>query len=577
MKKTIFILMALLNALFSSAQPLSQKYLQNKTVTYDEAIAFYKQLAARYPKAKLLEYGNTDIGKPLYLFVITNDGDFNPESIRKKNKRILFINNGIHPGEPCGIDACLGFSADVLADKKLTALLQNVVIAIIPVYNIDGSLNRSCCSRANQNGPDEYGFRGNYQNLDLNRDFIKCDSENAKSFTKIFRQWQPEIFLDTHISDGADYQYTMTLIATQQNKLNPILATCMNEKLLPALYKNMKQKNWDMCPYVDSRGETPESGITGFLETPRYGSGYAALFNTIGLISESHMLKPYPEQVKATRALIDVLFEAVATNYEAIGIAKKQADAFCANEQKSFSIQWALDTTKFDVMDFKGYESAHKKSNVTGLDRLYYDRNKPFTKAINYYNYYTATLAISKPYCYIVPQSWHKAIELLKNNKIKMESLKRDTTITVECTYITDYKSPQKPYEGHYLHSKVAVKKNNQAVRFYKGDYLIICNQATNRYIVEMLEPQAIDSYFAWNVFDACLQQKEWFSDYVFEEMAEEILKQNPAIKDSLANYVATNKFEKNGWEQLAFIYKNSEYFEKSALRYPVFRVNEKP
>lgn len=576
MKKILLLCFAFFVLIKCEAQPVSKKYLQNKTVTYDEAITFYKQLDARYPNAKLLEYGNTDIGKPLHLFVITDDGDFNPESIRKKNKRILLINNGIHPGEPCGIDACLGFSADVLADKNLKLLLQHVVIAIIPVYNIDGSLNRSCCSRANQNGPDEYGFRANYQNLDLNRDFIKCDSENAKSFTKIFREWQPEIFLDTHISDGADYQYTMTLIATQQNKLNPILATCMNEKLLPSLYKKMEQKKWDMCPYIDTRGETPKSGIVGFLEPPRFASGYAALFNTISFISETHMLKPYPQQVKATRAFMEVLLETMASNYEVIGIAKKQADNYCATEQQSFGIQWTLDTNQFDILDFKGYEAAHKKSYVTGLNRLYYDHDKPFTKKINFYNYYPASLSVSKPYCYILPQSWHAAIEHLQLNKIKMERLKKDTIIAVESTYIKDYKSPQKPYEGHYLHNSVQLRKEQQNVKFYKGDYLIICNQSANRYIVEMLEPQAIDSYFAWNMFDACLQQKEGFSDYVFEEMAEEILNQNPALKDSLANYVATNKLENNGWEQLAYVYKNSPYFEKSALRYPVFRVNEK-
>lgn len=576
MKNIVLLSFAFFVLIKSQGQPVTEKYLQNKTATYDDAISFYKQLDARYPNAKLLQYGNTDIGKPLHVFVITNDGDFIPESIRKKNKRILLINNGIHPGEPCGIDACISFSADVLADKNLKQLLQHVVIAIIPVYNIDGSLNRSCCSRANQNGPEEYGFRGNYQNLDLNRDFIKCDSENAKSFTKIFREWQPEIFLDTHISDGADYQYTMTLIATQQNKLNPILATCMNEKLLPDLYNKMRQKKWDMCPYVDTKGETPESGIVGFLEPPRFASGYAALFNTISFVSESHMLKPYPEQVKATRALIDVLLETVAANYEAIGIAKKLADNYCANEQQSFGLQWKLDTTQFDNIDFKGYEAAHKKSTITGLDRFYYDHSKPFTKKINFYNYYPASLTVTKPYCYIIPQSWHDAIDLLQLNKIKMERLKKDTIIAVESTYITDYKSPQKPYEGHYLHSKVEVRKELQNVTFYKGDYIIICNQSCNRYIVETLEPQAIDSYFAWNIFDACLQQKEWFSDYVFEEMAEKILKQNPSLKDSLASFVATNKLENKGWEQLAFIYKNSPYFEKSAMRYPVFRVNQK-
>jgi murein tripeptide amidase MpaA len=96
-------------------------------------------------------------------------------------------------------------------------------------------LQRSCCSRANQNGPDEYGFRANYQNLDLNRDFIKADSENAKSFIQIFQQWKPHVFVDTHISDGADYTYNMTLIATQKDKLHPLLSKFMQSTWLPSV------------------------------------------------------------------------------------------------------------------------------------------------------------------------------------------------------------------------------------------------------------------------------------------------------------------------------------------------------
>src|SRR5262245_36361008 len=82
-----------------SSQNLTQKYLQNKTVTYAEAINFYKQLDAKHEKAKLFTLGLTDAGKPLHLFVISRDADFNPASLQKKNKRIILINNAIHPGE----------------------------------------------------------------------------------------------------------------------------------------------------------------------------------------------------------------------------------------------------------------------------------------------------------------------------------------------------------------------------------------------------------------------------------------------------------------------------------------------
>jgi hypothetical protein len=40
-------------AALSSGQALSEKYLQNETVTYDECISFYKSLDKKYDHAKL--------------------------------------------------------------------------------------------------------------------------------------------------------------------------------------------------------------------------------------------------------------------------------------------------------------------------------------------------------------------------------------------------------------------------------------------------------------------------------------------------------------------------------------------
>ena len=131
-------------------------------------------------------------------------------------------------------------SRDIIG-KKIT-LPDNVVLAIIPVYNIGGALNRNSFSRANQNGPESYGFRGNAQNLDLNRDFIKCDSKNARSFTEIFHYLNPDIFIDNHVSDGADYQHVMTLITTQHNKLGNELGEWLKKTFEPKLFTGMHDK-----------------------------------------------------------------------------------------------------------------------------------------------------------------------------------------------------------------------------------------------------------------------------------------------------------------------------------------------
>jgi hypothetical protein len=569
--KRLSILLILLMAMETSAQVTPYESSGKKeTATYDQAIAHYTSLAKTYPQAKLLTYGSTDFGKPLHLLVLSRDKIFDPVAIKKADKRVLLINNGIHPGEPEGIDASMMLARDLL---KGNLLPKDVVICIIPVYNIDGSFNRTSTSRANQNGPVAYGFRGNSKNYDLNRDFIKSDSKNSLAFQQIFNSWQPEIFVDTHTSNGADYQYTMTLIPTHKDKMNPVLSQYLHTKMLPSLYSQMAAVGYEMTPYVNSVEETPDAGITGFLESPRYSTGYATLHNSIGFMPETHMLKEYDKRVDATYKLLQIYIGIVERDAKIIGENKKKADAEVAKQQ-DFAVDWKLNNTVFGTFDFKGYTAKYKASAVSGLDRLYYDRNEPYTKPIKYWNTFDASTTVSKPMAYIIPQAWSKVVDLLKLNNVKVLTLANDQKIEAELYYITDYKTGGKPYEGHYLHSGVKLNPKTESLQYYKGDFVVYVNQPTNRYIVETLEPQAMDSFFNWNFFDSILTMKEHFSAYVFEDTAAELLKKEPSLRKKLEEERTKNpELAKNAEAQLDFVYKNSAYFEKTYTRYPVARM----
>ncbi len=185
-KNLLYFLIAVLCILTIIILPVNAqvelRYADNETVTWQEAIDMYQWLDEQYEDARLLEIGLTDAGRPLHLFVIDRGRQFLPEQIRESGKTILFINNGIHPGEPCGVDASLKLASDLLSGQDSCAhYLDHTAIAIIPLFNVGGALNRGSYHRANQNGPEEHGFRGNARNLDLNRDFIKLDSKNTQS------------------------------------------------------------------------------------------------------------------------------------------------------------------------------------------------------------------------------------------------------------------------------------------------------------------------------------------------------------------------------------------------------------
>src|SRR5437868_242764 len=238
MRKSFFILFYMSSQLF--AHNLTTGFAKSngtESPAYHEIIDWWQKLDQQSPIVKMQTMGMTDAGFPLHLIIVSTDKDFNFESLHKENKRIILVNNGIHPGEPDGIDASMLLARDIVINK--VRLPDNVVLAIIPVYNIGGCLNRSADYRVDQNGPEEFGFRGNSQNLDLNRDFIKSDSKEAKAFAEIFHLTDPDVFLDNHVSDGADYQHVMTLICTQHSKLGGVLGEYLNKTFEPALYSSM--------------------------------------------------------------------------------------------------------------------------------------------------------------------------------------------------------------------------------------------------------------------------------------------------------------------------------------------------
>ena len=541
-----------------------------ETATYTQVIKYYNLLANKFPHISISEMGKTDSGKPLHTVIFNPSGKQSFDEIRK-NKTVLLINNGIHPGESDGIDASMMLFRD-LANGKL-AVPKNTVIVIIPVYNIGGSLNRNSHSRTNQNGPKEYGFRGNARNFDLNRDFIKNDTLNAKSFAEIFHLVQPDVFIDNHVSNGADYQYVLTHLFTQHNKLGGELGQYINQFMQPSLEKKLKAKNWDVTPYVNVFNRVPETGFQQFMDHPRYSTGYTTLFNTIGMMVETHMLKPYKQRVEGTYELMVSMIEIMETESKHIKQLRKDYYQKVYAQEK-YTLDWEVDKNKNSLLNFKGYEGTMIDSKVTNAKRLKYDRNKPFTKQVKYQNQFKPKTQINIPKAYIIPQGWHNVINLLKLNHVKMKQLDSDKEFNVESYRIENYETRKSPYEGHYQHYNTQLNSENINRIFKKGDYLIELNQPSIRYIIETLEPQAPDSFFNWNFFDTILQRKEGFSPYVFEEIAEKILKDNPSLQQEFNQKIKEDsEFNKNWYAQLSWIHKKSQHYEKAHMQYPVYRI----
>lgn len=544
-----------------------------ETATYDQGIAFYKSLAKRASNVSIQAMGMTDSGKPLHLVLFSANGTFEIAKLKKQGKRFWMINNAIHAGEPDGVDASMMFLRDLAMGKTKRPGLENVVIGIIPFYNIGGVLNRNSTTRVNQDGPKAYGFRGNARNYDLNRDFIKNDSLNSHAFAEIFHLLNPDVYLETHVTNGSDHQYVLTLLTTQASKMGGPLGRFLNDKFEPSIMDRLEKSGVAGTPYVNVFGSTPDKGFNQFLDGPRYSTGYTTLFHTLGFMTETHSLKPFKQRVLATRSLMEALLDTTIEMSE--NIAKLRADQQqYFRDLQTFPLAWQVDKSQSTTLRFQGYEPEMRPSLAASGERLFYNREKPFQRDVPFFNTFKPALSVRKPQAYIVPRGWHNVVTLLKRNKIEMREITEQKQQKVMVYRISDYKTSTRPYEGHYPHYQTKLTKSEETVNLTKGDWWVPTDQPGVRYILQILEPQAPDSLFSWNYFDTILQQKEYFSSYIFEEIAQKLLQSDPALKAAYEQEKAKNKeFADNQRAQLDWIYRRSPHYEKAHLRYPILRV----
>ncbi|MEZ4952808.1 MAG: hypothetical protein R2825_04440 [Saprospiraceae bacterium] len=199
----------------------------------------------------------------------------------------------------------------------------------------------------------------------------------------------------------------------------------------------MADRKWEMTPYVNVWGSTPDEGIPGFNDSPRYGSGFGAVHHCISFVPETHMLKPYPDRLKATYAFMEITNEINKRHEKIINTRKKAIENYLT--ENKITIDWKINKDKSDMILFKGYEAIYKPSEVTGLDRLFYDRNKPYAKEIPYWNYFSPKIEIEKPYAYIIPQAYSEIIERLTWNNVEIKQLTSDLLTEMEMYYIKKY------------------------------------------------------------------------------------------------------------------------------------------
>jgi hypothetical protein len=563
-------------------QTFAEQTNYRKTPRYAETIEYSRRLAKSSDLIIYQPFGKSGEGRDLPLLIAATGKTLTPEAARKKGKAVVLIQACIHAGESDGKDAGLALLRDIAITKTRLNLLDNVVILYVPIYNVDGHELFSAYNRINQVGPDEMGFRGTSSNLNLNRDYMKADAPETRAFLKLWNEWKPDFFIDSHVTDGADFRYNITYEFAHFEEVSPFIKNWMNEIFERKVVPKVEKEGNLLTHYLEFNGREVSSGVTTFIATPRFATGYAALRNRAGLLIESHSLKPYKSRVRGTYDVFWKTLEEINLNKESLFEANRQADAETirrgqareADPNYKFPLRFQF--TKNSVpFAFKGVEYRMEDSEISGAKRIVYG-TKPLDVTIPKFDEVKVAVAVAPPLYYIIPPQWQSVIEVLQAHGIRFERTSKPLQIEVESYYLTEPKWSPASFENR-LPMNYKTNPVKEMREFPANSAVVPLNQETGNVIVHLLEPQSGDSFAAWGFFNAIFEQKEYFSDYIMEDIAREMMAKDELLRKEFEAKLKDENFRKSAGARLRFFYEHSPYFDKRIGLYPVGRIMTKP
>lgn len=573
----ITLIFLLLSCLTLQAQDPWQTFYEKsggtETPRYAETFRYSRMLADSSKMVSWLEYGTSPQGRSHFALVLDRDGLAEPAAIRAKGRIIFLVEACIHPGEPEGKDAGLLLLRDMAIKGKHLKLLEHVSLVFIPIVSVDGHERFGPYNRINQNGPKEMGWRTTPTNLNLNRDFLKADAPEMQAWLTLFSRWMPDAFMDIHTTNGADYQYVITYAVENLGNMDPGQTQWLSEKYIPVIEKTMAEKGMPIFPYVSfRRWHDPRSGLRTYTSTPRYSVGYAAARNRIGILVETHMLKPYHQRVDATVELILQTMEILNREHKSLHAATLEADQRCIKgllASEPFPVTWKL-TDKSTKVDFLGYSYTVKKSDLTGNDWFIYS-DTPQTFTLEWYHENLPDKMVQVPKAYVIPVEWNDLIHRLQCHGVEMQKLTADTVMTVSTWKFSGVRLAQQTYEGRTRVEELSMQEITRTLVFHAGSVIIPVNQQAAKIIVHALEPASPESFLQWGFFNAIFEQKEYAESYVMEKMAREMIAKNPELLDAFKAFDATLP-ESPGkiWAQYNWWFEHTPYFDATKDVYPV-------
>lgn len=572
----------LLTALAAANPELVTVYEQSnftKTGRYDEVIrlcsAYEKTYAGR---VKCEQFGTTPEGRPMLAMIISGDGLFTLAENKKKFRAVMMFQGGIHSGEIDGKDAGFLFIRDVLDGKVLPDVLRRVTFVFVPVFNIDGHERFGPNNRPNQRGPESMGWRTTAENLNLNRDYAKADAPEMHAMLKLLRAWDPILYLDLHVTDGAKFEHDVAVMI-EPTHLGPDVIRRPGIALRDRVMKALTKARHLPLPFYPAfeKEDDPKSGFGHGVPPPRFSQAYWAARNRFGVLVETHSWRPYAHRVKTTYDVLVAFAEAAKTDGLNWTRAGEAADALDARRGGS-EVVLAYDTTqKARTIAFRGYAYTQERSDISGQTVIRYDEKKPQVwKVPLYEELKPVTTAVVPKAGWVVPVAFAPRVkEKLDVHGFRSETISADQNdVAVSAYRATEPKFSGEPFEGRQMVSFKSGSWKDEKHSFPKGSLFIPSDQPGITLLTHLMDPAGRDSLAAWGFFNVAFEQKEYMEDYVAEEEARKMIAADPALKAEFDKKLAEDPdFAKSPKARLRFFYQRHPAFDARLNLLPVFKV----
>ena len=555
-----------------------------KTPKFAETKAYFQKLEEVSPMVHNTSFGTSPLGRELSLVIVDKDGLTTPEAIREKGRVIMLVESCIHAGEPDGKDATMIFLRDMIVGKKNIDILDNVSFLFIPIFNVDGHENFTALNRINQNGPEELGTRNTAQQLNLNRDFLKADAPEMKAWLKLYNYWLPEMFIDVHVTNGADFQYVMTYaIDNMTDNMEPGITAWSRDVYEKQLCERMAKVGFPIFQYGNfKKYNAPESGFVADTFDPRYSQGYAAAHNRPALLIENHIYKPYKQRVEATIEALIATARIMAENKASLQKAVAEADAFNSSpawREQPFGFQYkATDEVSFEA-DYLSWGRDTCISDLSGAEWVTHDYSDPITLRIPVYTSYKPSFSIKVPQAYILMPQYKNVAELLDLHGVKYTVLQEAAQVEVETYRYTGGKFSSRQSEGR-IPVQATFTTQTESLTAPAGSIVVDMDQPAARVAMWLFEPAAPGSLTYWGFFNVCVQagNEFWIRPQYMEVKGREMLAKDPELKARFEQKLREDaEFAGNPQAILGFFYDivRKRAHQNNEL-HPVWRVMDK-